>query len=160
MRETILLAECGVADDTEVVINPGESDEEEDDDLVLWLENMLEEPSSPISRPSCVRNWPRGCGPQAELKVKKCRAKRRRKAKAQKAMRYAAFYLDGEANVWWQWLSRIYRRWQQVITWADFERELLTRFGTSDYHNYNEALARIRQTGNLREYIKEFERLA
>ncbi|CAA0840444.1 Unknown protein, partial [Striga hermonthica] len=75
-------------------------------------------------------------------------------------VRYAAFYLDGEANVWWQWLSRICRRRQQVITWADFERELLTRFGTSDYHNYNEALARIRQTGNLREYIKEFERLA
>ncbi|CAA0808369.1 Unknown protein, partial [Striga hermonthica] len=75
-------------------------------------------------------------------------------------VRYAAFYLDGEANVWWQWLSRIYRRWQQVITWADFERELLTLFGTSDYHNYNEALARIRQTGSLREYIKEFERLA
>ncbi|CAA0843115.1 Unknown protein, partial [Striga hermonthica] len=45
-------------------------------------------------------------------------------------VRYAAFYLDGEANVWWQWLSRIYRRRQQVITWADFERELLTRFGT------------------------------
>ncbi|CAA0813637.1 Unknown protein, partial [Striga hermonthica] len=75
-------------------------------------------------------------------------------------VRYAAFYLDGEANVWWQWLSWIYRRRQQVITWADFERELLTRFGTSDYHNYNETIARIRQTGNLREYIKEFERLA
>ncbi|CAA0810228.1 Unknown protein, partial [Striga hermonthica] len=75
-------------------------------------------------------------------------------------VRYATFYLDGEANVWWQWLSRIYRRRQQVITWADFERELLTQFGKSDYHNYNEALARIRQTGNLREYIKEFERLA
>ncbi|CAA0832637.1 Unknown protein, partial [Striga hermonthica] len=75
-------------------------------------------------------------------------------------VRYAAFYLDGEANVWWQWLSMIYRRRQQIITWADFERELLTRFGTSDYHNYNEALARIRQIGNLHEYIKEFEQLA
>ncbi|CAA0819326.1 Unknown protein, partial [Striga hermonthica] len=31
-------------------------------------------------------------------------------------VRYATFYLDGEANVWWQWLSRIYRRRQQVIT--------------------------------------------
>ncbi|CAA0827428.1 Uncharacterized mitochondrial protein AtMg00860, partial [Striga hermonthica] len=75
-------------------------------------------------------------------------------------VRYAAFYMDGEANVWWQWLSGIYHKRQQIITWADFERELLTRFGTSDYHNYNEALARIRQTDNLREYIKEFERLA
>ncbi|CAA0812557.1 Unknown protein, partial [Striga hermonthica] len=67
---------------------------------------------------------------------------------------------DGEANVWWQWLTRIYRKRQQIITWDVFERELLTRFGTSDYHNYNEALACIRQTGSLREYIREFERLA
>ncbi|CAA0815832.1 Unknown protein, partial [Striga hermonthica] len=37
---------------------------------------------------------------------------------------------------------------------------LLTRFGTSNYHNYNEALTRIRQIGNLRDYLKEFERLA
>ncbi|CAA0830136.1 Unknown protein, partial [Striga hermonthica] len=49
---------------------------------------------------------------------------------------------------------------QRVITWGDFERELLTRFGTSDYHNYDEALTRIRQTGNLRDYLKEFERLS
>ncbi|CAA0811245.1 Unknown protein, partial [Striga hermonthica] len=75
-------------------------------------------------------------------------------------VRYAAYYLDGEANVWWQWLTRIYHKRQQVITWDVFERELLTRFGTSDYHNYNEALTRIRQTGSLREYIREFERLA
>ncbi|CAA0810995.1 Unknown protein, partial [Striga hermonthica] len=75
-------------------------------------------------------------------------------------IRYAAYYLDGEANVWWQWLTRIYRKRQRIITWEVFERELLTRFGTSDYHNYNEALTRIRQTGSLCEYIREFERLA
>ncbi|CAA0830747.1 Unknown protein, partial [Striga hermonthica] len=75
-------------------------------------------------------------------------------------VRYAAYYLDGEANVWWQWLTRIYRKLQQIITWDVFERELLTLFGTSDYHNYNEALTRIRQTSSLREYIREFERLA
>ncbi|CAA0829053.1 Unknown protein, partial [Striga hermonthica] len=75
-------------------------------------------------------------------------------------VRYAAYYLDGEANVWWQWLTRIYHKRQQIITWDVYERELLTRFGTSDYHNYNEALTRIRQTGSLREYIREFERLA
>ncbi|CAA0808190.1 Unknown protein, partial [Striga hermonthica] len=75
-------------------------------------------------------------------------------------VRYAAYYLDGEANVWWQWLTRIYRKRQQIITWDVFERELLTRFGTSDFHNYNEALTRIRQTSSLREYIREFERLA
>ncbi|CAA0810863.1 Unknown protein, partial [Striga hermonthica] len=75
-------------------------------------------------------------------------------------VRYAAYYLDGEANVWWQWLTSVYRSRQRVIRWNDFERELLTCFGSSDYHNYHEALSRIRQTGSLRDYLKEFERLA
>ncbi|CAA0806542.1 Unknown protein, partial [Striga hermonthica] len=70
------------------------------------------------------------------------------------------FYFDGEAKVWWQWFTSVYRSRQQVIRWDDFERELLTRFRTSDYHNYNEALTRIRLTGSLRDYLKEFERLA
>ncbi|CAA0818200.1 Unknown protein, partial [Striga hermonthica] len=65
------------------VINPGESDNDDGSDLVLWLENMLEEPSSPIHRPSCVRDWPKGCGPKAGLKPKRCKTKRvRRKGKA------------------------------------------------------------------------------
>ncbi|CAA0824871.1 Unknown protein, partial [Striga hermonthica] len=38
-------------------------------------------------------------------------------------VRYAAYYLDGEANVWWQWLTRINRKRQQIITWDVFERE-------------------------------------
>ncbi|CAA0843096.1 Unknown protein, partial [Striga hermonthica] len=64
-------------------------------------------------------------------------------------VKYAAYYLDGEANVWWQWLTS-----------NDFERELLTRYGSSNYHNDDEVLSRIRQTGSLRDYLKEFERLA
>ncbi|CAA0821919.1 Unknown protein, partial [Striga hermonthica] len=69
--------------DTEVVINPGESEDEGGDGLDIWLENMLEEPSSPIYRPSCVRDWPKGCGPRAKLKPRRCKTKRaRRKGKA------------------------------------------------------------------------------
>ncbi|CAA0826376.1 Unknown protein, partial [Striga hermonthica] len=71
--------------DTEVVIIPGESDDEGDDGLVLWLENMLEEPSSPIDRPSCKRDWPKGCGPRAKLKPRRSKTKQARmihKAKA------------------------------------------------------------------------------
>ncbi|CAA0841262.1 Unknown protein, partial [Striga hermonthica] len=75
-------------------------------------------------------------------------------------VRYAAYYLDSEANVWWQWLTRVYRGRQQPIRWEDFERELLMRFGNSDYINHDEALTRIRQTGSVRDYQKEFERLA
>ncbi|CAA0810066.1 Unknown protein, partial [Striga hermonthica] len=69
--------------DTEVVINPGESDNDDGDGLDIWLENMLEKPSSPTYRPSCVRDWPKRCGPRAKLKPKRCNTKRaRRKPKA------------------------------------------------------------------------------
>ncbi|CAA0816683.1 Unknown protein, partial [Striga hermonthica] len=71
--------------DTKVVINPDESDEDGDDGLVIWLENMLEEPTSPIYRPPCVRDWPKGCGPKLKSKARKRMAKRRRKAKVRKA---------------------------------------------------------------------------
>ncbi|CAA0838490.1 Unknown protein, partial [Striga hermonthica] len=71
--------------DTEVVINPGESEDEDGDNVNIWLDNMLREPSSPIYRPSCVRDWSKGCGPKLKLKARKCMAKRRRKAKARKA---------------------------------------------------------------------------
>ncbi|CAA0840461.1 DNAse I-like superfamily protein, partial [Striga hermonthica] len=37
-------------------------------------------------------------------------------------VRYASYYLDGEANVWWQWLTRIYRKnWEE---WYDLKVEL------------------------------------
>ncbi|CAA0810810.1 Unknown protein, partial [Striga hermonthica] len=61
---------------------------EGDDGLDIWLENMLEEPTSPIYRPSYVRDWPKGCGPQSKLKTKKRktkRARRKRKAKAKES---------------------------------------------------------------------------
>ncbi|CAA0831728.1 Unknown protein, partial [Striga hermonthica] len=75
-------------------------------------------------------------------------------------VRYAAYYLDGEANVWWQWLVSIYQGNPLHIRWAEFECELLARFGSSDYHSYDESLSHIKQTGSLRGYMKEFERLA
>ncbi|XP_058111277.1 uncharacterized protein LOC131254302 [Magnolia sinica] len=42
---------------------------------------------------------------------------------------------------------------------ADFEDELWARFGPSDCEDFDEALSRIRQTGSLREYQREFEQL-
>ena len=37
---------------------------------------------------------------------------------------------------------------------------LCVRFGPSDYENFDEALAKLRQTGSNREYQTQFERLA
>jgi hypothetical protein len=46
------------------------------------------------------------------------------------------------------------------ITWEVFKRELLVRFGPTEVEDYDEALTKIKQTGTLREYQQEFERLA
>lgn len=46
-------------------------------------------------------------------------------------VKYVKYYLEGEANVWWQWLSRVYRKKGREIRWKDFEREILVHFGPS-----------------------------
>lgn len=75
-------------------------------------------------------------------------------------VRYATFYLEGEANVWWQWVSRVYRKKDKILRWKEFEKELMVRFGPSEYTDHDESLAHIQQKGTLREYQQEFERLA
>jgi hypothetical protein len=37
----------------------------------------------------------------------------------------AAFYLEGEANQWWQWLKKGYHIDNVAVTWIIFEKELL-----------------------------------
>lgn len=72
-------------------------------------------------------------------------------------VRYAAYYLEGEANMWWQWLSRVYRKKEKRVRWKDFEKEFLCHFGPSEYTDYDEELAHIKQTGMLRECQKELK---
>ncbi|KAA8524177.1 hypothetical protein F0562_010393 [Nyssa sinensis] len=72
----------------------------------------------------------------------------------------ASFHLEGEANQWWQWLKQVQRDEGLEITWSLFEREIMTRFGPTEYECFDEALSRVKQTGTLRDYQREFERLA
>ena len=72
----------------------------------------------------------------------------------------AAFHLDGEANQWWQWLKKVYHEENKVVTWEKFKKELLVRFGPTEADDFDEALSRICQHGTLKEYQREFERLA
>ena len=32
----------------------------------------------------------------------------------------AVFHLEGEANQWWQWMKKVHREGNQVITWEIF----------------------------------------
>lgn len=71
----------------------------------------------------------------------------------------AAYHLEGEANQWWQWMRRAYEEERRLVTWKIFVEELWARFGPTECEDFDEALSRVRQTGSLREYQKEFERL-
>ncbi|CAA0826121.1 Unknown protein, partial [Striga hermonthica] len=62
--------------DTKVVINPGESEEETNNDLDIWLEKMLEEPQGRDYWPSCKRDFPRGCGDSSRTRSRRFKAKR------------------------------------------------------------------------------------
>lgn len=65
-----------------------------------------------------------------------------------------------ESNQWWQWLRKTYQEEKkQKVTWAAFEEELWARFGPTGCEDFDEALSKVKQTGTLREYQKEFERL-
>lgn len=71
----------------------------------------------------------------------------------------ASYHLEGEANQWWRWLHRSYKEEGKEVTWEIFVEELWARFGPTDCEDFDEALSKVRQTGSLRDYQKEFERL-
>ncbi|XP_035545952.1 uncharacterized protein LOC118348436 [Juglans regia] len=64
-----------------------------------------------------------------------------------------------EANQWWQWIRRTFQEEGRALSWENFEDELWARFGPSECEDFDEALSRIKQSGSLREYQREFERL-
>ena len=70
-----------------------------------------------------------------------------------------SFHLEGEANLWWQWLRRSYSEEGKEVAWADFEEELWARFGPTECEDFDEALSRVKQMGSLRDYQREFEKL-
>ncbi|CAA7045918.1 unnamed protein product [Microthlaspi erraticum] len=72
---------------------------------------------------------------------------------------YASYHLEDEANEWWQAISKALKEDNVYISWLVFEEELWARFGPTDGDNFDEALSKIQQTGTLREYQREFERL-
>ena len=68
----------------------------------------------------------------------------------------ASFHLQDDALEWYQW----YEQTQPNVTWEELTQALCVRFGPSDYEDFDEALAKLRQTGTIREYQTQFERLA
>lgn len=72
---------------------------------------------------------------------------------------FASYHLQDEANEWWQATVKALEEAETLITWEVFEEEMWARFGPTAAEDFDEALSKIRQTGSLREYQREFERL-
>ncbi|KAF3775686.1 hypothetical protein EJ110_NYTH49409 [Nymphaea thermarum] len=67
----------------------------------------------------------------------------------------SALYFEGAAIRWYRWLL-----WHQgKPDWETLVREITSRFGPSTYLDYNVELSRIKQTGTVVEYQKNFEAL-
>jgi hypothetical protein len=71
-------------------------------------------------------------------------------------MRIAAFYMEGEALSWFQWLHSN----GQFLTWPLFLQALESRFAPSLYEDPKGALFKLCQTSSVREYQTQFEALA
>ena len=74
-------------------------------------------------------------------------------------VRLAAYHLEGEANLWWQWFKKAMSEEQREISWDLFEDEIRSRFSPTDAEDFDEALSKIKQVGSVKDYQKEFEQL-
>ncbi|GJZ81416.1 hypothetical protein Tco_0646410 [Tanacetum coccineum] len=52
----------------------------------------------------------------------------------------ASYHLQGEANQWWRWLRKAYQVEGKEVTWDIFYEELWSRFGPTDFEDFDEAL--------------------
>lgn len=68
----------------------------------------------------------------------------------------ASFHLEHEALQWFRW----YIKANVGPTWRELCTLILERFGPSSFDDFTGALTKLRQTGTVREYQTEFEKLA
>ncbi|CAA7051508.1 unnamed protein product [Microthlaspi erraticum] len=71
----------------------------------------------------------------------------------------ATYHLTAEANEWWQATSKTLGTDARNTAWHTFEAELWVRFGPTQAQRFHETLSKIRQTGSLGDYQREFEQL-
>ncbi|GKA54323.1 transposon ty3-G gag-pol polyprotein [Tanacetum coccineum] len=67
----------------------------------------------------------------------------------------ASFHLDDIALQWHRWRTKT----RGPLTWQEFTKALLTRFGPTDYDDASEALHRLKQVTTVATYQESFERL-
>ncbi|RZR74099.1 hypothetical protein BHM03_00032151 [Ensete ventricosum] len=68
----------------------------------------------------------------------------------------ASTQLEGDVIKWYD----LYKTYHGVPSWGQFKRELLSRFGPSEYKNINGQLTKIHQTSTVQEYQSRVECLS
>ena len=68
----------------------------------------------------------------------------------------ASFHLDGIALQWHRWLNKF----RGPLTWSEFVKAVLLRFGPTEYEDPSESLTRLRQTTTVAAYQEAFEKLS
>ncbi|KAA8520264.1 hypothetical protein F0562_014520 [Nyssa sinensis] len=68
----------------------------------------------------------------------------------------ASFHLEGIALQWHRWLTKF----RGPLTWDEFTKAVLLRFGPTDYEDPSEALTRLKQTTTIAAYQETFEKLS
>ncbi|XP_022888557.1 uncharacterized protein LOC111404064 [Olea europaea var. sylvestris] len=67
----------------------------------------------------------------------------------------AGYHLDGDVQLWYQ----SFKARREGVNWEVFKYELHLRYGPSRYHNFFGDLTKLKQTGSVRDYQMEFDRL-
>ncbi|KAL5781782.1 hypothetical protein ACOSP7_006811 [Xanthoceras sorbifolium] len=75
---------------------------------------------------------------------------------AEQQVQLALFHLEGIALQWHRWFAKL----KGPVTWIEFTKALLLRFGQTDYEDPSEALTRLKQTTTVSAYEEEFEKLS
>ncbi|KAL2236314.1 UNVERIFIED_CONTAM: hypothetical protein Sindi_0823100 [Sesamum indicum] len=69
--------------------------------------------------------------------------------------RRVSCYMSGDALTWFPWMHNN----GLLSTWPEFVSALELRFGPSSYENHRQALFKLRQSGSIVDYQREFEQL-
>ena len=74
----------------------------------------------------------------------------------QQRVQLASFHLEEIALQWHRW----FMTYRGPLTWEEFTKAILLRFGPTDYEDPSEALTRLKQTSTVTTYQEAFEKLS
>ncbi|KAH9291976.1 hypothetical protein KI387_042841, partial [Taxus chinensis] len=72
----------------------------------------------------------------------------------------ASLYLEPDQFVWYRWLCAQRQKNGLGVTWTVFTEELQLHYSSSVSENYFSQLAKLRQTGSVKDYVHQFQNLS